>query len=148
MSIPEFPDDLPWVVVYRLGMSRGHDGEPCPIVKSTLPRRPVSFIGSSGNTDAAMVCPTIPHGCTGWKLLGETEWKPISELPPHWLPFLQRERGTAHDSRHKPCQTCHDAACKASEDKYCIRCWSKILEGRKQREQAQVCEEAPAEEGG
>ena len=30
----------------------------------------------------------IPFGADGWRLSGETEWKPVSALPQHWLKYL------------------------------------------------------------
>lgn len=113
-----FPDDLPGVLVYLLGVHHGHD-----IVKATYPRRPVAFVSSSGSTDAAMICPTIPYGCQGWRLLGETGWKPLDALPPHWRPFLSRERGTEHDPRMPFCPQCGDVT--GTRGQKCPRCVRK-----------------------
>lgn len=89
--LPPMPDGLPWIIFYRLG----------DLVKSALPRTPVMFVGSNGGTNAAIVCPQIPSGATGWQLAGETLWKPLRDLPPEWLPFLNRRRGTRHDPRRR-----------------------------------------------
>jgi hypothetical protein len=86
-----FPDDLPWMIEYQVGT----------VVLTTLPRRPVSFRGSSGTTDANVIHPRIPVGCTAWRPAGEMAWRPLLEIPRHWLPFLQRERGTPMDPRPK-----------------------------------------------
>jgi hypothetical protein len=86
-----YPPDLPWMLEYRVGAT----------VIMTLPRRPVFFISSSGATDAAIVHPQIPYGCTGWRRVGEEAWRALETLPDHWRPFLQRERGTELDPRHK-----------------------------------------------
>lgn len=86
-----FPDDLPWVIFYRCGSTS----------RIGLPRRPVHYVGTSGNTDARDVCPQIPYGCTGWKINQYHPWRPLTELPKHWLPFLDRERGSEMDPRPK-----------------------------------------------
>lgn len=44
----------------------------------------------------------IPYGCTGWREGGTKAWRPLSEIPKHWLPFLNRERETEMDSRQCP----------------------------------------------
>jgi len=121
-----FPDDLPLVVVYRLGSYPDRDRKLAPITKCTYPRRPVVSISTSGNTDAAMICPRIPHGCTGWRLLtdAEDDWKPVEALPPHWLPFLNRERGTFMDFRSPPCPNCGEDT--ATRGRLCARCQRKL----------------------
>lgn len=86
-----FPDDLPAILEYRLG----------PVLIRALPRRPVAFVGSSGKTNATDICPQIPYGATGWRLVTEEEWRPLETLPASWMPFLNRERGTQHDPRPK-----------------------------------------------
>lgn len=88
----KFPVDLPWIVEYRCGKT----------VRATLCRHPVAFIGSNGATDSPQVCPQIPLGCDGWRLVGESDWKPLEDIPAHWKPFLERERGTEMDPRRKP----------------------------------------------
>jgi len=87
----DFPASLPWMLEYRTGS----------VVMTTLCRRPVRFISTSGDTDAKIVTPQIPVGCDGWRRIGETEWHPLSDIPEEWMPFLQRERGTALDPRPK-----------------------------------------------
>jgi hypothetical protein len=89
MTPHSFPDDLPWMIEYRCGGT----------VRTALPRRPVEAVSTSGDTNARIVCPTIPHGCTGWRLPGNLCWRKLESLPPHWLPFLNRERGTWLDPR-------------------------------------------------
>jgi hypothetical protein len=66
----------------------------------TLCRQPVRFVGSSGTTNAATICPRIPSGCDGWRRAGENDWRELKTIPPHWMPFLNRERGTELDPRH------------------------------------------------
>ncbi len=85
------PDDLPWMIEYRLKGA----------ILTTLPRRPVRSVGTSGATDAAIVQPQIPFGTLGWRLPGETEWKPLSALPKHWCPFLNRVRPSEWDFRDR-----------------------------------------------
>jgi hypothetical protein len=75
------PDDLPGILYYRVGCT----------VRATLPRRPVSYVGSSGATDAAQVCPNIPHGADAWREEPAGAWRPLKELPPAWLPWLNRD---------------------------------------------------------
>ena len=89
-----FPDDLPIILEYRLGT---YPSGVCTVV--ALPRTPVKFLSTSGNTNAHDVCPKIPFGCTGWKRMGDLEWKPVSELPESWLPFLNRKRPSEMDPR-------------------------------------------------
>lgn len=84
------PADLPDILYYRVGRT----------VRVTLPRRPVEYVSTSGVTNAHQVCPQIPYGADAWQVAGGP-WRPLSEIPAHWLPYLQRERGTAHDSRKK-----------------------------------------------
>ncbi len=86
----KFPDDLPELVEYRIGVT----------VRGTLCRRPVRFIGSNGATDSPQVCPQIPIGTDAWRLPGG-DWKPLEAIPKHWMPFLDRERGTEMDPRDK-----------------------------------------------
>lgn len=88
----DLPDDLPGIIEYRCG----------PVVRHALPRTPVSCYSSSGRTNAPEVCPTIPIGATAWRLASDTQWRKWSELPKHWLPFLQRKRGTVMDPRSEP----------------------------------------------
>jgi hypothetical protein len=87
-----FPEDLPWMIEYRVGST----------VRITLPRVPVHYVSSSGSTDAAIVCPRIPLGCTGWRRAGELAWRSLKDVPRAWMPFLDRERGTEMDPRPKP----------------------------------------------
>lgn len=84
-----FPSDLPWILEYRVGT----------VILTTLPRRHVQSVGTSGNSDAAVVRPRIPLGCDGWRRRGETQWHALDQLPKDWLPFLNRERGTEMDFR-------------------------------------------------
>lgn len=87
-----FPADLPWCVVYR--MSRPYE----PVrTRTALPRRPVAI--ERGRLNTAMVCPQIPFGATGWCLPRETQFRPLSAIPQHWMPFLHRQRGTEMDYR-------------------------------------------------
>jgi hypothetical protein len=85
-----FPPDLPWLIEYRLDFA----------VLTAMPRKPVEFIGSSGATNAAQVCPRIPYGARAWRVPGGP-WRPLSEMPKDWLPFVNRERGTEMDPRPK-----------------------------------------------
>ena len=32
-------------------------------------------------TERAVLKPFVPYGATGWRLTGETEWKPLAALP-------------------------------------------------------------------
>ncbi len=130
-----FPDDLPSVLVYLLGIypdrTGQNGGRPTEIVLATYPRRPVVSISTSGNTDASTVRPTIPYGCKGWRVLGETAWKPLKDLPRPWMPFLMRERGTAHDPRRPFCPGCGDAAGSRGENGV-VRCpWCLKKEARR-----------------
>ena len=86
----DFPSDLPWMIYYRM---------PSGVVRSTLPRKSVEFLGSSGATNAAVICPTIPLGADAWSMPGSDDWRPIDTIPQHWLPYLSRKRGTPHDGR-------------------------------------------------
>jgi len=90
-----FPDDLPEILFYRLGTATH------PVSLPTLPRRPVRYVSSNGQTDAAIVCPRIPYGAQSWRIDPEDEWQPLDTIPKHWLPFLNRERGTEMDPRPK-----------------------------------------------
>ncbi len=89
--MPDFPEDLPWIIEYRVGK----------MVLTTLPRRPVNFRGSSGTTDASTVRPRIPVGTDAWRVPPSLKWLRLDRLPKHWIPFLQRERGTPMDPRPK-----------------------------------------------
>ena len=84
-----FPPDLPEIIEYATG----------PVSRYALPRKPVEFVSSSGKTTAAQVCPQIPYGASAWRLTCNHEWRPLSELPKHWLPFLQRARPSVMDPR-------------------------------------------------
>ena len=88
-----FPDDLPGILHYRVGKT----------IRIALPRTPVAYHGSSVATNATQVCPQVPLGCSGWQLVTDPKgfWRELSELPPAWMPFLNRERGTVMDPRHK-----------------------------------------------
>jgi hypothetical protein len=90
----EFPADLPEILCYRLGTYHGQE-----VILKQLPRTPVHYVGTSGCTNAAQVCPRIPHGATGWKHAGEEGWRELCTLPRHWFPFINRERGTEMDPR-------------------------------------------------
>jgi hypothetical protein len=85
----EFPADLPGIMWYRVGVT----------ARSTLPRNPVESVSSSGATNAALVCPQIPVGADAWRADPNDSWKPLGLLPPAWLPFLNRKRGTPMDAR-------------------------------------------------
>lgn len=89
------PADLPGMLEYRCPTSLG------PVVITTLPRRPVESISSSGKTTAVTLHPNIPLGADGWRLATENEWHPMAELPRHWLPYLERQRGTVMDPRSR-----------------------------------------------
>jgi hypothetical protein len=86
----DYPDDLPWIIYWRTRV---------PL--QSLPRRVVTSISTSGVTDANIVRPQIPYGASGWRLRDDQPWQPMDSLPKHWLPFLDRERGTALDPRPK-----------------------------------------------
>ncbi len=83
-----FPPDLPWIVEYRVGCT----------VRGALPRRRVESISSSGETNARIVCPTIPYGADAWRVAGG-DWQPLESIPEAWRPFLMRQRGTLMDPR-------------------------------------------------
>lgn len=85
-----YPEDLPIILYYRVGKT----------VRVTLPRSPVQNMSTSGVTNADEVCPQIPHGATAWQV-ANGPWRPMNELPRHWMPFLERERGTELDCRPK-----------------------------------------------
>jgi hypothetical protein len=86
-----YPDDLPHMLEYRLEYA----------VVTTLCRTPVRSISTSGDTNARIVKPRIPLGCTGWRKVGETTWRPLDTIPPNWMPFLNRERPSEMDPRPK-----------------------------------------------
>jgi hypothetical protein len=75
------------MVSYRVG----------DMIIHALPRRPVQGVGGNGQTDAAVVTPQIPVGADAWR--DGNEWRPLSEIPPAWMPFLNRERGGPMDPR-------------------------------------------------
>jgi hypothetical protein len=101
-----FPDDLPSVIVWLLNtypdMTGQNGGRPCDVVLASYPRRQVESISSSGDTNADTVRPQMPYGWKGWRLLGETVWHGLMEIPPAWLPFLDREKETPMDPRTDP----------------------------------------------
>lgn len=76
------PDDLPSILWYRL---RSHLAQ-----VSALPRRKVESRGSSGITNVNDVRPSIPYGADGWRADPNEAWRPLSDLPAAWLPFLNR----------------------------------------------------------
>lgn len=84
--VPEerFPADLPHYLEYCVGKQ----------VFPTLPRREIENV--NGVTNARVVHPRIPVGCTGWRRPPQREWKPLAELPPEWLPFLERGNDHSH----------------------------------------------------
>lgn len=88
--LPPMPDDLPCIIDYRMASG---------LVKHALPREPVRYVGGNGNTNACIVCPRIPYGCTGWRVGPDDPWRPMDELPAAWMPLLMRRRGTPHDPR-------------------------------------------------
>jgi hypothetical protein len=144
--IVEFPEDLPICLLYRLGTypdrTGQNGGQPVSVVKAAYPRRPVSFISTSGCTDAARVCPTIPYGATGWCLLrsdGQRDWRPLKDLPAHWRPFLDRQRrllvvsipgegNVTMDPRSPPCPQCGEDTSRHGQ--LCMRCARKAEEKR------------------
>lgn len=85
----DFPADLPAIIEYRCG----------PVVIRSLPRRPVVYISTSGNTNCRDVHPVIPPGATAWRLVTEDKWHPMNTIPPAWMPFLNRRRNWEHDPR-------------------------------------------------
>jgi hypothetical protein len=96
----DIPLDLPEVLHYRLPSSKRLSGtfDRGVTVRVALPRTPVRFIGSSGVSDAAQVCPTIPPGADAWRVPGGV-WRPLATLPAAWKPFLDRKRGSELDPR-------------------------------------------------
>ncbi len=90
-----FPDGLPFSLEYRMG----NFANGTPVVRTTLPRRPVSYMGSGGSTDSPTICPRIPFGATAWRRAGETEWRDLKTIPKEWLVFLNRERRSELDPR-------------------------------------------------
>ncbi len=124
------PDDLPGVVEYLLHAGgetitarnwqtgQAHCHVTAERTQCAYPRRPVSYRGSSGITDAANVCPRIPYGSLGWRVLGEKVWRALKDIPKAWLPFLQRERETEWDPRVDPVKDeARKAAVKAARAK-------------------------------
>lgn len=89
----EFPEDLPGIIEYHMRSG---------VILHALPRRPVETVSTSGKTTASYVRPTIPLGCDGWRLVAEEAWRPLSDLPMAWRPFLDRKRGTPMDPRKPP----------------------------------------------
>jgi hypothetical protein len=91
-----YPDDLPWILEYRVGST----------VRTTLPRRSVAYVASSGVTDAPIVCPQIPVGCSGWRRACETARGPV--VPPGEDPralaetIAKRGRGEAGSEEPPP----------------------------------------------
>ena len=102
-----FPDDLPFILEYRCGKT----------VRITLPRRPVSFVSTSGKSDAPLVCPQIPLGCSGWRRAGESEWRLMKDLPQAWMPLLERQRPSVMDPRTKERLPIVSGATEEVEDK-------------------------------
>jgi hypothetical protein len=96
----EFPSDLPHVLHYRLPSKYRVPGTyDCGVtVRVTMPRRAVRFISTSGVSNAPETCPTIPPGADAWRLAGG-DWQPMSAIPPEWMPFLERRRGSEMDPR-------------------------------------------------
>jgi hypothetical protein len=84
----EIPDTLPAIIEYRVGS----------VVLIALPRRPVRSRGSSSATDAATIMPRVPLGTEAWRLPGG-DWRPLSDVPVSWRPFLNRDRPSAMDPR-------------------------------------------------
>jgi hypothetical protein len=84
-----FPPDLPGILYYRVG----------GVILTTLPRRPVVYVSSSGATNAAVVRPTIPLGCDAWRADPSGPWLKLDQLPAAWLPFLNRPRNSEMDPR-------------------------------------------------
>jgi len=80
-DIPEMPESLPWIIWYQVGQ----------VLLASLPRREVRSIGSSGCTDAVIVRPWIPAGATGWRADQHSPFRPMSELPAEWMPWLDRQ---------------------------------------------------------
>lgn len=95
-----FPDDLPHILHYRLPSKTRIPGtfDRGVTVKITLPRSPVRSISTSGVTNVPEICPTIPVGADAWRVAGG-EWRPMSEIPAAWRPFLDRPRGSEMDYR-------------------------------------------------
>lgn len=87
-----FPDNLPYILYYRVGKA----------VIPTLCRQPVKYISSSGVTNANVVCPTIPYGADAWRLRDTDPWQSFKDLPTAWLPYLNRVRGSEMDPRPAP----------------------------------------------
>lgn|SRR5262245_20301956 len=90
-SKANLPDDLPEIIYWQLDFA----------VLTSLPRTPVQYVGSGGATNAAIVRPHIPYGTRAWRESEDGPWRPLKHLPPHWLPFLNRKRGTEMDPRPK-----------------------------------------------
>jgi hypothetical protein len=88
-SIANLPDDLPGIIYWQLDFA----------VLTSLPRTPVRYVGSGGATNAAIVRPCIPIGTKAWSQSADGPWRHLQELPSHWMPFLNRERGTEMDPR-------------------------------------------------
>lgn len=86
-----YPDSLPGILFWKVGATS----------RTALPRKAIEYLGSSGRTNQHDVCPQIPVGATAWQLATDTHWRPMTTLPKAWLPFLNRERGTALDPRPK-----------------------------------------------
>jgi hypothetical protein len=84
-----FPADLPGIIEYRNSVG---------IIRQ-LPRTKAESVGGNGNTNANVIHPTIPPGVTAWRVPPSIDWLPLDQLPPHWMPFLNRRRGSAMDPR-------------------------------------------------
>ena len=87
------PDDLPHVLYYRMRTER--------VILTALPRKPVRPRGTNGESDAALVRPRIPYGATAWSTDVIT-WRPLAELPKHWLPFVDSPYRCEKDYRDPP----------------------------------------------
>lgn len=96
----EFPPDLPEIIQYRLRTPILFPGtfDRGVTTRVALPRRQVQFIGSSGVSDAYLVCVAIPPGADAWRVPAG-DWQPLSNLPAAWMPFLNRQRGGEMDAR-------------------------------------------------
>jgi hypothetical protein len=82
------PDDLPSIIFWRLqAVLKSHT---TIIVLTSLPRRKVESIASSGATNAPIVRPNIPLCADAWRIDSYADWQPLATIPKHWLPFLQR----------------------------------------------------------
>lgn len=88
------PDSLPEFIEWDTGSRI--DG--VPVLRYSLPRRKPQGKGGNGATDVAVVNPYVPFGAVAWRVPSEGIWRPVSELPAEWGPWLPNH------NQMQPCQ--------------------------------------------